>query len=342
MKIVLLERDLEDQYERFLLTHNESLLYYSVKFKNFLKDLLNCDEEYLVAIEDIQIKGVFPLMKKRGRYGWVYNSLPFYGSNGGIIADNKDTFLCLLREYNKLISRDNVGASTVVLNPFRQDHYSTIKYNVLDKRIAQFTELILGQNPEGELMAKIQSSARRNINKAIKNGIKIEINNSCFEFLKNTHNENMKTIDGKSKPNSFFKLIGRYFESEKDYNLYIGILDGRPIAGLLLFYYNKVVEYYIPVIVQEFRTLQPLALIIYQAMIDAFKRGYRVWNWGGTWITQEGVYRFKKKWSTIDREYSYYIQINNPDIYFVTKGKLVEEYDNFYVIPFNKLEEKDE
>jgi len=72
-------------------------------------------------------------------------------------------------------------------------------------------------------------------------------------------------------------------------------------------------------------------------MCEANANGYKWWNWGGTWLTQDGVYRFKNKFGAVDKEYKYFIKINNRDIYNSSKEELLKEYDNFYVIPFDKL-----
>lgn len=132
-------------------------------------------------------------------------------------------------------------------------------------------------------------------------------------------------------------MINKHFEQGKDYNIYIAKLDEKKIGALLLFYYNETVEYFTPAAVSKYRNIQALPLIIYQAMCKANAKGYKWWNWGGTWLTQDGVYKFKNKFGAIDKEYNYFIKINNEDIYSSTKKELLEEYDNFYVIPFDKL-----
>ena len=38
-----------------------------------------------------------------------------------------------------------------------------------------------------------------------------------------------------------------------------------------------------------------MALILNKAFDDAKMKGYKYWNWGGTWLSQKGVFRFKKK-----------------------------------------------
>lgn len=48
------------------------------------------------------------------------------------------------------------------------------------------------------------------------------------------------------------------------------------------------------------------------------------------WLTQDGVYKF----GAVDK---YFIKINNENIYNSSKEELLNEYDNFYVIPFDKL-----
>ena len=127
------------------------------------------------------------------------------------------------------------------------------------------------------------------------------------------------------------------FTPGSDYNLYLAYYDGKPVAGLLLFYFNKTVEYFTPVIKAEYRNIQPLSLLIYEAMEDSLMQGYRYWNWGGTWVTQDGVYRFKKRWGTQDHPYYYYTRVYNDSMFRLSKEELLKEYPDFYVVPFDKL-----
>ena len=80
-----------------------------------------------------------------------------------------------------------------------------------------------------------------------------------------------------------------------------------------------------------------MALLIHEAMKDAAVRGYQYWNWGGTWLTQSGVYDFKKKWGTKDYPYYYYTQVNNEKILYLRKEDLLETFPGFFVVPFNQL-----
>jgi lipid II:glycine glycyltransferase (peptidoglycan interpeptide bridge formation enzyme) len=288
-------------------------------------------------VEGGKINGILPIMYIEGKYGRVYNSLPFYGSNGGIITSKKEVFQALVKKYNEIINGGEVASSTIVANPLLEQDYPGLCYDFTDIRIGLFNGLQFGNSAEKELLASIDSSARRNIRKAEKSGVMVEIDNDQMEFLKETHRENMATIGGKAKEDSFFNLISKYFAPGEDFNIYVAKKDGRPISAILLFYYNKTVEYFTPVIKHEYRNIQPLALILFKAILDAHNKGYELWNWGGTWVTQGGVFKFKKKWGGEEKNYTYYIKINNPKLYKLSKEEILKEYPNFFVIPFDKL-----
>lgn len=339
MEVNLLDETYFKKYTEFLLDDKNSLFYYSIKYKNFLEILLSCESEYLIALENDSIQGLLPLMKTKGKFGVVYNSLPFYGSNGGIMASNKLAFDLLLKEYNFKINNPEVGASTLVTNPITQNDYSRIEHNEKDIRIGQFTNIEYQNNSEISLMQSYHYKTRNMIRKAIKSNVTVEPDNTQLEFLKTTHQENMNAIGVMAKSENFFNLLPKYFDKDHDYKIYIAKKDDQIIAALLVFYFNKTIEYFTPVILKAFRSYQPLSLLIYQVMIDGAKEGCKFWNWGGSKMVQDSVYKFKKRWNTLDKKYFYYIKINNPEIYRSSKEELLEEYPNFFVIPFNKLKE---
>ena len=51
-----------------------------------LIDLLDCEDNYRIVYENNKLCGVLPILSKNGEFGDVINSLPYFGSNGGIIA----------------------------------------------------------------------------------------------------------------------------------------------------------------------------------------------------------------------------------------------------------------
>ena len=342
MKIKILTESFFNEYDNFLLNNENNLFYASSKYLVFLKKILRCKSNILIIIDNDTIIACLPLMYKDGKLGRVYNTLPFYGSNGGIISNCEEATNLLINKYNEIVSGDNVASSNYIENPLNKSTIENkIKHNEKDFRIGQFTPLKI-ENPDSLnnrdlLMSSLHFKTRNHIRKAIKSEIQIKIDNNSLNFLKSEHIDGMNKINGKPKPDSFFSNILSSFTSELDYNIFIAKKEGIIIAAVLVFYFNKTVEYCVPVTSEGFRTFQPNSLIIYEAMIDAMSKGYKYWNWGGTWESQTGVYSFKNRWNTLNIEYNYYITITNELVYKASKEELLENYYGFYLIPFQKL-----
>ena len=348
MKIEVLNSEYEESYEKFLLKNFGTLFFVSNKYRKFLKEFLQSEDLYFLAINDNgEIVGALPsFLKRNKKYGNVINSLPFYGSNGAVVEFNGNTEVKknLLEKFYQNARADNCISSTIITSPLDNNvefYENNCPKGLIDKRIGQIVDLsLIKKNPAEELMDIFHSKTRNMIRKAEKSELKISVDNSeaAWDFLIKTHIASIKALNGIPKPERFFKLIPKYFESGKDYKIWIALnKDETPIAALLCFYFNKTVEYFTPVVVEEYRSIQPLSLLVYQAMIDAVKQGYYWWNFGGTWLTQDGVYHFKKRWGTEDKYYYYLTNLFNENILKLPKEELLKEYPYFYVVPFNQL-----
>ena len=92
-----------------------------------------------------------------------------------------------------------------------------------------------------------------------------------------------------------------------------------------------------PVTAPGNREHQPTAAIILRAMQDAQSDGRRIWNWGGTWTSQTGVYRFKKKWGATEKRYSYHTYVRDDCVLAQSAEALSAGYPYFFVVPFAAL-----
>jgi len=353
VSVQLLNKDSLDSYTSFLETQEESLFYYSIDYKDLIEDHLGCKSFYLLAIENDEVKGVSSLMIHYNvHFGNIANSLPYYGSNGGIIvsgalneSDKNIIRKALLDHTLKIINEEKCVAYTIISNPLNQSANDWLKISVphdfVDYRIGQITSLP-NSAAEDQLMSVFSDPRPRNIRKALKSGVKYYVSDKLedIDFLYKTHKENIESINGIAKKESFFKSVFSLV-NPKRFKVYIATEKDVKIGGLLLFFYGKTVEYFTPATVNEYRNLQPSSLLIYEAMKDAIKEGYKYWNWGGTWKTQSGVYDFKKKWGAEDKPYFYYTKIINKSILELSQNVLLKEYPYFYVVAFDKLN-KDE
>lgn len=350
LKSILLTPDLYNDYLSFLYSFENTLIYSSIKYKNLLEKHLKCKAYYLLIIKGNKVIGSLPVMIMKSNLGKVANSLPYYGSNGGLIVDNnlsnEEKNIVrkkLIQSFQKLVKYENCITSTIISNPLDVDIniwlYENYKCEFVETRIGLITCLpYFTDNCEDELLKMYHNSRPRNIRKAIKSNITCYFSNKFedLEFLFEIHHQNFKVINALPKKKSFFLTIPDFFNKD-DFRVYVAEKDGVKIAALLLLYFNKTVEYFTPVVVESYRVYQPTALLIHRAMQDACKQNFKYWNWGGTSISQDGVYNFKKKWGTNNLEYKYYIKIYQDKILNYSKEILLKEFPYFYVTPFEKL-----
>lgn len=337
MYVVTMAPEWRSAYDAFLKTCRYALLYHSTRYMGFLVELLSCEQRTLLAVQDGVVVGALPLLSKDGPLGNVLNSLPYYGSNGGVLGTSPEAAAQLLAHYNQLLDSGSVAAATLVENPLCRMSPDSVTHELVDERIGQFTSLDFSEDWASCLMGSFHQKTRNMIRKAEKLGVVVDIENDKLNFVRDIHVQNMTEIGGLPKSDDFFRLIPRYFEAGKDYNIYVARLEGEPVAAVLNFYFNNTVEYYTPVVCKAYRDTQALSLAIFSAMVDASRIGFLRWNWGGTWLTQEGVYRFKKRWGTQDLPYTYFVQLNNRKFLEMTRAEVLAGYPSFYTLPFSML-----
>lgn len=328
-------------YERFLKTQEHSSLFQSLKYRELLKLVTGGEDCYLILKEDARVIGAFPaFLKINSKYGNVLNSLPFYGSNGGVLADGRQKKHLLLSKFNKLAEEKGAILSTIITKPFEADFYIYDR-DYIDFRIGQVTTL---PDSKDWLMPLFHKKTRNMVRKAYKEGIgsRWATDADSLEFLRALHTENMGRTRANPKGKEFFEAVPKIFDPGPEYRIYVAELKNERVAALLLFYYNRTVEYFVPAVLPEYRNLQPSSLLIYEAMRDAVDNGFKYWNWGGTSKNQENVYHFKKHWGTGNRYYYYFTKKHGDcsRIEPLNKERLLEEYPYFYTMPFDCLKER--
>lgn len=334
--VVVLGPGLDGAYEDFVHSHPHALVYHSLRFRDFLVDLLGCTPRYGVALAGGRVDGVLPLMATDGPYGTVLNSLPYFGSNGGVLAGGPAARAALAAWYGKTVAGSGVAATTVIANPLDPDAPAPA-HDFADVRVGCMTPLGGTGDAGQRLLAAIDGSARRNVAKAARSGVEVEVDNAAFGALEEMHRSGMEAIGGRAKTPEFFAAVPRRFRAGDDYDLYVARIGDVVVAGLLVFFYGMVAEYYVPATRPEHRSEQPLAAILHRAMTDAMGRGLGWWNWGGSWMSQENLIRFKTKWGGQRREYRYWTKVNNDDILSARPQDLLDGYPGFFVAPFTSL-----
>lgn len=334
---------LEPAWDAFLRSRERALFYASLPYRDLLARVLGARPHYLVALDGDSVCGLLPCFAaSHSAWGTVLNSLPYYGSNGGFITDGRpEVARALAAAFVELDRGLGCSSSTVITSPFDVDlsvFEQGLEPSFVDDRIGQVTPLPTDATEE-VLFALYDDTARRNVRKARKSGVEWRVDDSAdaIAFLHRAHDENIRAIGGLPKSRDFFEAIPHSIP-QRHWRVYVAELNGEPAAALLVFRFNRTVEYFTPAIVEAYRPMQALALLVHEAMREATADGYRWWNWGGTWKTQLGVYRFKRKWGALDLPYHYYTRLHRPEILRCSRAELLAAFPGFFVVPFDKLE----
>ena len=353
MEVRLLDKRYETDYSEFLQSSENSMFFQPLKFRDCLKGVMgtNVKDIYFLLYENEKIIAAVPAFVKQGYKGKILNSLPFYGSNGSIIYDKNTTqtaFNYLIKFVDEYCRKEKIEFATFVDTPFKsfEDTYNqNISNQFQDYRIGQVTYLMSGlsKNIEEELLYSFHQKTRNMVRKSLKNDLYYSHSDSrsVISKLYQIHKENMNQINGKAKPKKFFDQLNTLFKYDNDFRIYTAKTKQEEIVScLLLFYFKDQVEYFTPAIDPNWRQSQALSGLIFNAMLDAIReKKSKLWNWGGTWETQDGVYRFKSRWGAVDKKYKYYTKIYSETeiLNTIDSEEFVKEYPWFYGFPFNKI-----
>jgi hypothetical protein len=337
---------LEAQYCHFLLADPRTLIYASLEFRDFLLAAIPGASTTLLALDsDHEIIGALSYFQSdMPGVGRVINSLPWYGTHGGCIVRGnfaREARRALLTCYRDVSSKRDVLSSTIVLSHTEEsalDEYLFIlQPSALDYRIGQVTEL---PSTGPDLERRILQKTRNLVRKALRQPFVLSIQDDdiAWQFLYQTHADNMSAIGGKAKPLCHFQAMRKSLPSSFR-RLYLARLNDEIVAAVLLFYFNKTVEYITPVIKHEYRSSQPLSFLIWHAMHDAISDGFRWWNWGGTWSSQKSLHHFKSGWGAQNYPYTYLITSSEEGrASLIAHSKSLTDYfPYYYTYPYDRL-----
>ena len=326
----------------------QSLLYATPRWRAVLQTLCPAAVEHSVGVfDDHELVGLLPGLVLPGPYGAVFNSLPFFGSNGGVVADVTQPWDRIAARAARtldatLAARGDVIASTVIASPFApqpEAYRALLRPTALDRRIGQVTALPATSDAES-LLARVHPKTRSAVRVAQRSGVVCaqEHDEAAWRALHALHAAGMEALGGTVKPWRVFATLRSQLEPHGQCALYTARQDDTIVAALLVLQHGQVAEYFTPATLAGARALQPMSGLIVLAMQHAIARGARWWNWGGTWASQEGVHRFKARWAAEDRPYEYFVRVHAPDaLAGRTPTDLAQAYPWFYVVPYGAV-----
>ncbi len=322
---------------------NSSVLgYHFPVYRDMLEHVEVGSAASLGCFQDEILVGYLPAFIKESEEECAFSSMPFFGPNAGVLCDGESEWLeeihaLLLNESLALaVEKNAVSASyyTPFLNSSNEEFYTQHLQDahVIDKH----TTYIELETYEPD------SSLRYDLRKAESAGVKIISSRGEEDILalNDIYQKNCTDYGIPPKPIECLRFLINASKEGGNTTTWLATLNDKVVAGLIMIFSPTTASYYLPCSLHEFRTQQPSTLLIHHAMLHARQRGMKHWNWESSPSKESGVYKFKKKWGSLDGSYKIYVKpLRNTD-YFRSQGVkgISERFPYFFVFPFNVLQ----
>ena len=161
---------------------------------------------------------------------------------------------------------------------------------------------------EQEIFSTFRKSTKRNIKKAIKEGIQVKILNN-LDSVKSFYRLNCMTRKDHGLPPQPFYFFRKLFEhiisKEKGF-ITLASYNGKEIAGCVYLNFKDKAIYKYGDSDKKYQNLRPNNLVMWEAIKFSTQNGFKSFNFGRTEPDHEGLLQFKRGWGTREETTNYY------------------------------------
>jgi FemAB-related protein (PEP-CTERM system-associated) len=274
-----------ERWEAFVRRCPKASFFHRIGWREVIEEIFRHRTHYRIAERGDEIVGVLPLAEVKSRlFGHALVSLPFC-VYGGPAADDLDSELALIESASDLARSLGVEhlelRNRVALCPGwpRQDLYVTFRKS-------------LSADVDSNLLA-VPRKQRAMIRKGIKNGLRSEIDATVDRFFA-LYADNVHRHGTPPFAKRYFASLRRIF-AESCEILTVLDADGRPVSGVMSFYFRDEVLPYYAGDTADARDLAANDFKYWELMRRACERGVRTFDYGRS-KSGTGSFNFKKNW----------------------------------------------
>jgi len=160
---------------------------------------------------------------------------------------------------------------------------------------------------EDYLFSRLDSSVRRAIRKAEKDGVTVEISQS-LEAVRKFYSLQCKTRKGHGlppQPFSFFLNVHKQVLSQNMGMVALAAYRGEPVAAAVFFHLGERAVYKYGASNEAFQHLRGNNLVMWEAVKWHLRRGAKRLHLGRTSVANEGLRKYKLGWKAVEEEIEY-------------------------------------
>ena len=279
------ERNDAERWEAFVNSCPDATFFHRLGWREIIENVFRHQTHYLVAERGAQIVGVLPLAEVRSRlFGHTLVSLPFcvYGGPAAADADAERALIDAAADLARSLGvahlelRDRVAKCP---DWPRQDLYVTFRKEILP-------------DIEANLLA-VPRKQRAMIRKGMKYGLKSEIDVSVDRFFA-LYADNVHRHGTPPFAKAYFARLRDVFGDGCEF-LTVTDSRGRPVSGVLSFYFRDEVLPYYAGDTEQARELAANDFKYWELMRRACEKGLRIFDYGRS-KRGTGSFDFKHNW----------------------------------------------
>ncbi len=287
-------------WDALLLRNEDYSFFHSSAWAKTLKESYGCDPVYFASIEAGRLSLLMPFMNVvsplTGRRGV---SLPFTDRCAPFFLTKELLWAAVERaiDFGKETRWKYIewrDAAYFSEEPSPWEVYYTHDLNLL--------------RTESELFSSLKDSNRRNVNKAIKEGVSIKIGRSLGS-LKSFYRLNCMTRRRHGLPPQPFFFFKKVFDFviSKGYGIVVSAFySNNVVAASVFFHFGKNAIYKYGASNMKYQNLRPSNLLMWEAIKWYRNQGYEALNFGRTEFNNQGLLHFKSLWGAIESPLKYY------------------------------------
>lgn len=288
------------EYDKLVLNSRDYTIFHSSAWAKILCDAYGYNPAYVALINENKFDFLMPLMEINSHLtGKRAVGLPFSDFCGPLTKDYRShqTFLSFLIEQGKISGWDYIeirGGEDI--------------FNKFNPSVSYLThEIEFSGNVTG-LQSEFRSSTRRNIKKAEKNGIKVELLGSedAVNAFYRLNCLTRKKHGLPPQPFSFFKSVYRHIISKNSGMIALASQNSKYVAGALFLHFGKKALYKYGASDPNYDELRANYLIFDKVIKWYSDQGFFALNFGRTSTENYGLRQFKTGWGAKEMLIYYY------------------------------------
>jgi len=283
--VVPLSADRRAQWDDFVTTCPEATFFHLSGWQEVIETAFGHRGHFLIAESGGAIRGVLPLVHVRSRlFGNTLVSNAFCVLGGPVAVD--EAARAALDRAAVALARDlGVDHLEYRLRAPAHDDWACNRdlYVTFRKQIAP--------DPDRNLAA-IPRKQRAMVRKGIKAGLKSELDDGT-ERLFRVYSESVRNLGTPVFPKRYFAALKRVFGPACE--ILVVVADGRPVSGVMSFFFRDEVLPYYGGGVATARQLAANDFMYWEVMRRAAERGIKVFDFGRS-KRGTGSFAFKKHW----------------------------------------------